>query len=210
MMRSPLSAGVSILVLAALPAALAAQETPPPGGGAVATEAPPPPAAAAPGTAQATVTLTAEQQAQYDSWTAEQKADYDAWPAEYKTYYWSLTPERQKGYWALTPEQREQIFKMAPAQQELAWKSVVDQMAGLSTAPAQTQANPQGPGTPTTGVPAPQTAQQAVPPAMPADPSYQAGPYKGALTPPPASAMNKEYPVCTKTLQDSCRNPGGV
>ncbi|HEU4649790.1 MAG TPA: hypothetical protein VFS49_00100 [Croceibacterium sp.] len=30
----------------------------------------------------------------------------------------------------------------------------------------------------------------------------------GNLTPPPASAMNKTYPVCTRTLQDSCQNPG--
>ena len=33
--------------------------------------------------------------------------------------------------------------------------------------------------------------------------------YPGNLTPPPPSALNKTYPVCTRTLQDSCRNPGG-
>ena len=55
----------------------------------------------------------------------------------------------------------------------------------------------------------PATAAQPVPPAMRADPSYQAGPYKGALTAPPAEALNKVYPVCTSKIQDSCRNPGG-
>jgi hypothetical protein len=30
----------------------------------------------------------------------------------------------------------------------------------------------------------------------------------GNLTPPPESAMNKTYPVCTRRLQDSCQNPG--
>ena len=30
----------------------------------------------------------------------------------------------------------------------------------------------------------------------------------GNLTPPPASTMNKTYPVCTRTLQDNCQNPG--
>ena len=30
----------------------------------------------------------------------------------------------------------------------------------------------------------------------------------GNLTSPPASAMNKVYPVCTRKLQDSCQNPG--
>lgn len=60
-----------------------------------------------------------------------------------------------------------------------------------------------------TPTPDPQAAAQAVPPAMPADASYQGGPYKGALTPPPETAMNKTYPVCTSKLQDSCRNHGG-
>jgi hypothetical protein len=195
-MRNSIVAGVSALALAALPAVLAAQ--PMPDEGTVTAET------------GAAVALTPEQQVLYDAWPEAQRMDYDAWPAEYKSYYWSLTADQQQGYWALTPEQREQIYKMAPAQRELAWKSVVDQLKGKTSEPAQVQANPKGPGTPTTGIPAPQSAEQAVPPAMPADPSYQAGPYKGALTPPPASAMNKEYPVCSKTVQDSCRNPGGV
>ena len=32
--------------------------------------------------------------------------------------------------------------------------------------------------------------------------------HPGNLTPPPASAMNKVYPVCTRRLQDNCQNPG--
>ena len=32
--------------------------------------------------------------------------------------------------------------------------------------------------------------------------------HPGNLTPPPASAMNKAYPPCTRKLQDSCQNPG--
>lgn len=30
----------------------------------------------------------------------------------------------------------------------------------------------------------------------------------GNLSPPPASALNKTYPVCTRQLQDNCQNPG--
>jgi hypothetical protein len=30
----------------------------------------------------------------------------------------------------------------------------------------------------------------------------------GNLAPPPASAVNKHYPVCTRKLQDECQNPG--
>jgi len=30
----------------------------------------------------------------------------------------------------------------------------------------------------------------------------------GNLTPPPASALNKTYPVCTAKLQDNCQNAG--
>ena len=32
--------------------------------------------------------------------------------------------------------------------------------------------------------------------------------HPGNLTPPPASALNKTYPVCTSRLQDDCQNPG--
>jgi hypothetical protein len=74
----------------------------------------------------------------------------------------------------------------------------------------QTQANPPGEGVPTATPPNPATAAEPVSPAVPADPGYQAGPYKGALTAPPAEALNKNYPVCSKTVQDSCRNRGGV
>jgi hypothetical protein len=80
----------------------------------------------------------------------------------------------------------------------------------IVTAPpvVQTQANPPGEGVPTTTPPNPATASDAVPPAQPADPSYNAGPYKGALTPPPVAAMDKTYPVCTRQIQDSCQNRG--
>lgn len=71
----------------------------------------------------------------------------------------------------------------------------------------QTQANPPGPGVPSETPPNPPTADTPVPPAMPADPGYNAGPYKGALTPAPSEAMGKSYPLCTSKLQDSCVNP---
>ena len=72
----------------------------------------------------------------------------------------------------------------------------------------QTQANPPGVGIPTATPPNPPTAETPVPPAMPVDSGYQAGPYKGALTAAPTEAMGKAYPLCTSRLQDSCVNPG--
>jgi hypothetical protein len=72
----------------------------------------------------------------------------------------------------------------------------------------QVQANPPGLDVPTMTSPDPVTAQSSVRPAMPADSSYNAGPYKGALTAPPAQAMNKVYPLCTSRMQDSCVNTG--
>jgi hypothetical protein len=77
-----------------------------------------------------------------------------------------------------------------------------------ASAPAQIQANPSSSAPASATPPNPATADSSVPPAMPADPSYNAGPYKGALTQPPADAMNKSYPVCTRKLQDNCQNPG--
>jgi hypothetical protein len=156
-----------------------------------------------------TYTLTPDQQAIFNAWTQEQRTAYQALPYDYQVYYWSLPADRQKGYWALTEDQRGMIYKMSPEQREAAWASVMAQLAGRTPATPPIQANPPGEGMPTTGVPDPQAAAQAVPPAMPADPGYQGGPYKGALTPPPATAINKTYPVCSRTVQDSCRNPGG-
>ncbi|WP_235829515.1 hypothetical protein [Croceicoccus estronivorus] len=74
----------------------------------------------------------------------------------------------------------------------------------------QTQANPEAQQTPSAGPPVPETAEDTVRPSMPADPTYQGGPYKGALTPPPPEAMNKDYPVCKGDVQDSCINPGAA
>lgn len=74
----------------------------------------------------------------------------------------------------------------------------------------QTQANPRGSDAPAVTYPAPATASTPVPPSLPVDPGYHAGPYKGALSPPPPEAFNKVYPLCTRKIQDSCRNPGGV
>ena len=69
--------------------------------------------------------------------------------------------------------------------------------------------------------PAPQTADQANARAQPPPPTTEViddgDPQTpativennpGNLTPPPASAFNKTYPVCTRTLQDNCQNPG--
>ncbi len=83
-------------------------------------------------------------------------------------------------------------------------------MPTMPTMPAVVQANPPGAGMPSMTPPNPMVASEPVPPALPADPGYMAGPYRGALTPPPAEAMGKVYPLCTRTLQDSCRNRGGV
>jgi len=198
-MRTMLLASVG-LALAAAPAIIAAQDTAP--------------AATAPPTTVVTtdgrlLTLTPEQQAAYDAWPADRQAEYTAWPYDYRVYYWSLQPAQQAGYWAMSTDQRGMIYKMSPEQRAKAWQAINEQAAGIVPTTPADQANPPGIGIPTTGVPAPNAAAEAVPPAMPADPSYQGGAYKGALTPPPATAMNKVYPTCTRKLQDSCRNPGG-
>jgi hypothetical protein len=211
-MRKVLLASCGALSLLAAPAMLQAQSG--------ATQPRPmdmpasPPAKPSPPITSATTgapapTLTKEQRGLYDAWTPDQRRDYESWPNDYKVYYWTLNAEQQKGYWALTPDQRGQIYQMTPEQRQTAWNSVVQQLRGETPTTPPGQANPPGQGMPTTGVPDPRAAGQAAPPAMPADPSYQGGPYKGALTPPPATAMDKEYPRCTKTVTDNCRNPGG-
>lgn len=160
-------------------------------------------------TAMPAPTLTSAQQTDYNSWTIEQRSSYDSWPGAYQTYFWTLTPAQMTGWWRLSAEQRAQIVAMTPEQQAATWTSVEAQLTG-QPAPSVVQANPVGSSDmPAATPPNPPMADSPVPPAQPADPSYQAGPYKGALTPPPPQAMNKVYPVCTRKLQDSCRNPGG-
>ena len=72
----------------------------------------------------------------------------------------------------------------------------------------QVQANPRG-DEPVAASADPAAANDPVPATQPSDPGYHAGPYAGALSPPPADAMNKTYPVCSARVHDSCLNPGG-
>ncbi|SCW84604.1 hypothetical protein SAMN02927924_03313 [Sphingobium faniae] len=66
-------------------------------------------------------------------------------------------------------------------------------------------------GQPTGSVP-PGGDMQPAPPGVPNDPSAPVGSASnpvtmgGNMTPPPTEA--KDYPVCSKTVQDSCINPG--
>lgn len=76
--------------------------------------------------------------------------------------------------------------------------------------PPPTPAPPTTTASPAPSIPDPQTANDPVAPAMPADPNYRGAPYKGALTPPPPEAMNKTYPVCGGAIQDSCINPSAA
>lgn len=189
-MRKLVLGGVLLLGASVLPASVSAQATP---GEPVPVNTEP--------------ALTAEQKAIYDSWSVDEKVQYQTWSPEYQAYFWSLTAPQRTGYWRLTSDQRTQIYAMTPEQRVLAWESILAQLQGQTPPTPATQANPPGEGIPTNTVPTPETAAEPVPPAMPADESYQGGPYKGALTPPPIEA--KDYPVCSRTIQDSCRNPGG-
>ena len=157
------------------------------------------------------VSLTSAQTMDYETWAPAQRASYDAWPADYQAYYWTLTLNQMHGWWKLTPAQRAQIMAMTADQRLSSWTSIEAQLAGQAAASIPpVSANPVGlADMPTATPPNPASAAMPVPPAMPADPAYQATPYKGALTAPPAEAMNKVYPLCTKTLRDSCRNRGG-
>jgi len=203
-----LAAGFSTLAVSPLSAMALAQDA-----SATTTPVPPPTGTTTVTTTDTaardgSTTLTVQQQTVFATWPSERRDQYEAWPVDYRTYYWTLTPVQQEGYWALTADQRGQIYKMTPQQRTAAWIAIQQQRAGRLPSTPAGQANPPGRGMPTAGVPDPRTANQAAQPAMPADESYQGGPYKGALTPPPAAAMDKSYPVCSKTVTDGCRNRG--
>lgn len=149
--------------------------------------------------ADVTVTLSADQQSIYDSWSAEDRAAYDLWPPAHRTYFWTLPPDRQSAYRFLTQDQRMQIDAMNLPQRDAAWKSIEAQIAAGANNSATSVAARTG-GT----VPAP--AQSAN--ARGTTPTVVARNIPGNMTPPPASAMNKSYPVCRGAVQDSCQNPG--
>ena len=67
--------------------------------------------------------------------------------------------------------------------------------------------------------PAPSTTTVVTTPAVPAETTVTTTPaqpaqttvvtdHPGNLAPPPVSAMNKTYPLCSRALQDNCQNPG--
>ena len=191
-MRTILLAGAAALSLSALPAALTAQSAD-----------------------SAHATMSAEHHTVYESWTDEQRAYYDALDPTHQEYVWTLTPRQLEGYWVLTPDQRLQVFGMTPEARANAWTSIEAQLAagannsatsvaartgGAVPAPAQSanQANARAqPGPATTTVRTTPSGQATVTTTVP-----------GNLTPPPASAMNRDYPVCRGAVQDSCQNPG--
>lgn len=169
------------------------------------------------------------------SWPAEYKTYYDTLTAKQKEGWWALTDAQRKQVYDLPADQRSKIWASIEAQLAGGAPATSAAAAAPSTsAPAaaaadspdaanpadaaapdasssadQIQANPRGEGVASASPPNPASADSAVSPTMPADPSYNAGPYKGALSAPPAEAMNKEYPTCSRKVQDSCRNPGG-
>lgn len=147
-------------------------------------------------TPAAAITMTAEQQAMMSGWPADKQASFKTWPADYQTYFWTLTPAQQGGYWVLTNEQRGQLQKMTPQQRIATWQSIQAQMAG-QPAPSAETAMPQS----TAGAGA-MPANDAAAPMAPSAPM--------ATAVPPASpeAMNKSYPLCSKTVTDGCQNRG--
>lgn len=192
-MRKTILTGVAALALASLPAF--AQEAAP----------------------DVTETLTADQRGSYEEWPDERRTAYGVWPPEHRTYFWTLTPDQQEAYWLLTAEQRTQMQAMTPAQREAAWTSIANQLAaGANNSDTSVAARTGG------DVPAPDqsasaaNARAAPPPASttvvddgdPATPAVVERNFPGNASPPPASALNKEYPVCTARIQDSCQNPG--
>lgn len=220
-MRNLFAASVLALAVASAPSFVAAQSTMPPAASAMPdTTSPTPPDDTTAATAPTTATPyapSADQQLLIDAWPAEQKSKYATWPSSYQEYFWTLDESQQKGWWALTEEQKGQVYAMTPDQRTQVWPSIVAQVNGQSA--AATSANP---AQHNPGAPAPGMAENAMPttPGQPVGNSMtaDAGPAATTQTPGTAMASNaeaptampKDYPVCSKTVKDGCRNRGGV
>jgi hypothetical protein len=181
-MRKLILSGVAAIALTA--GAAAAQETDNDASAAVSSE---------------TSSLTAEQQAALSAWPAERQTLYSSWTPEYQAYFWTLTPEQQQAYFVLTPTQREQIAAMSSTQRTAAWQSITRHLAaGASNSDTSVAARTGG------EVPAPAQLPESA--ASGAGAVVTSVP--GNLASPPASALNKTYPVCRGAIQDECQNPG--
>ena len=91
---------------------------------------------------------------------------------------------------------------------------------GAVASPGTAQIVPQTP-PPSEAAPVPESAAEANARAVPGPPTthVERNPtpgqpdtlvtvYPSNLSPPPPAAFNKVYPLCSETVQDSCRNPG--
>lgn len=156
--------------------------------------------------ANETFAMSGEQKTQYGTWPSAERTKYDAWPVTQQEYFWSLNAEQQKGWWALTDTQRGQIYAMSPAQRAQVWPQITSQVKGPSSASATSASQPRA-----------DAAVDAA--AMPQNQTYADNTARSSLDngrmnaapagPMASDAPAKTYPLCTRTLQDSCRNPGG-
>ncbi|MCJ2185273.1 hypothetical protein [Novosphingobium beihaiensis] len=195
-MRKIHFAGLSALALLATPVVLIAQDMPPPddtqgvesGQSAMPDET-------MPDEAMPGETMPPESSGSMDApddagsgadLTPGQQAELATWPAEVKSYYASLAPDRQKAFWALSPDQRAQVAALPAEQQEQVWASIMQQLSTLQAG----------------------AGQSAGPDESSSDGTPLAQGSSDAAVPP--QAMNKAYPLCSKSVQDECRNPSGA
>ncbi|QUL38463.1 hypothetical protein [Erythrobacter sp. JK5] len=81
------------------------------------------------------VSLTAEQQAEYDGWPPDMQSAYMTWPNETKGYYWSLTPERQGLFWRLSDDDKLALTAMTGPERDTAWQNIEARASGGSAEP---------------------------------------------------------------------------
>ena len=141
-MRNLLLAGAAAMSIAGMSTAAVAQDASAPMGSTNTVE-----------DKQGGIEMTAEQQAEYDSWPEEQQVMFVAWEPVYQEYYWTLTPTQKEGYWVLNDEQRMQINQMTPAQRSAAWSAITSQIDEATSPAAQSATTSAEPGTPAATTP---------------------------------------------------------
>lgn len=82
------------------------------------------------------MTMSADQQADYDSWDDTQRATFDAWPDDIKGYYFTLDDTSQDAWWLLSNEQRVNLYSLEPTQRDAAWIGIMNQVNGIETVEA--------------------------------------------------------------------------
>jgi hypothetical protein len=119
--------------------------------------------------------------------SATQRSTYQTWPSDQRSTYDRWPADYQSYYWTLDPNQQQGWWRLTDEQRAMVFGMTPEQRTSAWQSIQSQMSGGQ---------------------AMAGGGAVQQTYIPGNMTAPPASEMNKSYPVCTRKGQDGCQNPG--